>query len=73
MASERKALVSREFLMRVLTGIQNLHVNWNRDILTFTAFLDTTEELGEHVMREFLKLPHALRQVAFENAKAAQS
>lgn len=47
-----KPLLSRDTLIRILTAIQNRAINWNRDILTFSAFLDD-EELGSHIWREF--------------------
>lgn len=63
-----KPLLSRDTLMRVLVSIQNLARNWNRDIVTFSAFLDD-EELGAHIMREFTKLSGADRIAALSSAK----
>lgn len=50
-----KPLLSRNMLIRILSAIQNRAVNWNRDILTFSAFLDDAE-LGSHIWSEFEKL-----------------
>jgi hypothetical protein len=63
-----RPLLSRETLIRILTAIQNLARNWNRDILTFSAFLDD-EELGAHIMREFTKLSGSDRIAALSSAK----
>lgn len=63
-----KPLLSRDMLIRILSAIQNLPRNWNRDILTFSAFLND-EELGGHIMREFSKLSSGDRVAALSTAK----
>lgn len=67
MTSQTKPLVSRKFLMATLVSIQNVPSNWNRDIVTFSAFLDDGE-LADHILREFSKLPHEQRKLMFEIA-----
>lgn len=68
-ASQTKPLVSRDFLMRTLVSIQNVPGNWNRDIVTFSAFLDDAE-LADHILREFSKLNSAQRRLMFEIASS---
>jgi hypothetical protein len=68
MASTATPLVSRDFLMRVLVSIQNVPSNWDRDIVTFSAFLDDAE-MADHILREFSKLPEASRKLVFELAR----
>lgn len=63
-----KPLLSRKTLMGILVSIQNLARNWDRDIVTFSAFLDD-EELGAHIMREFTKLSGLDRVSALSSAK----
>ncbi len=67
-ATTTKPLVSRDFLMRVLVSIQNVPGNWERDIVTFSAFLDDSE-LADHILREFGKLPDASRRLVFETTR----
>ena len=69
MSANAKPLVSRDFLMRTLTSIQNVPSNWNRDIVTFSAFLDDAE-LADHILREFSKLNSAQRRMMFEIASS---
>lgn len=67
MTANTKPLASRDFLMRTLVSIQNVPSNWNRDIVTFSAFLDDGE-LADHILREFGKLSHPQRKLMFEIA-----
>lgn len=66
-ATATKPLASRDFLMRTLVSIQNVPGNWDRDIVTFSAFLDDGE-LADHILREFGKLPPEQRKLMFEIA-----
>lgn len=57
--------LSRPALIRVLTAIQNSATFASQDILTFTGFMAGADEVADHVMVCFRRLPDADRRRVF--------
>lgn len=66
------ATLSRKAMISVLTSIQNSPEHWDRDILTFSAFLDDAE-LGKHVIDNFKVLGEESRRYALAAAHRAMN
>ncbi len=62
--------LSRKAMISVLTAIQNSPEHRDRDILTFSAFLDDAE-LGKHITDNFKVLGLESRRYALEAAHRA--
>lgn len=63
--------LDRPAAIRVLTAIQNRHVNRSRDILTITGFMSDLDEVLAHARAEFRPLSPADRVAVLEVARAA--
>lgn len=70
-AAPEKLQLDRSAAIRVLTAIQNRHVNRGRDILTITGFMSDLDEVLAHARAEFRPLSPADRAAVLEVARAA--